>query len=619
MEPEILKKLEAIEGRIGAVENRLGKVEALSVATSQKIVATQMSKQVDVQNFQPKVEPSILPSMSSGGLESYFGRWILGVVGLLSIVFGVSYFLKYAFDNNWISETARVIIGLGAGLVFIVAGEFIRKSQEKYSYILSATGLGLLYLSTYAAYGYYELITAGTSFLFMTVVTTFGVILSVWTNSEILASLTAAMGFLVPYLFGLRAASDFGYFIYTLALNIGILSVSFFRKWRRLTILGFVGTILHFDSWSGLYYTLDKQYIAIYALVVFYLIYLVATVINKFITNEKSERALLIMLTLNPVWFFFELYDLLSPGSDATLALVAISLSVVYIILAYLFKVRRDDDQSFALFLGGIGALFLTIAVPIYFDKEIVTIAWAVEALIVAILAVTSPNDGLKKASLCIFTIALLHFFVFDDVVNLVVWSPIFNWKFLTYLVLILTGAVVAYLFGRFLNDKSESDMQALAVLWVVVNLLVFLSLTSEIWTYFDQARLRLGNELAEEASILSPLNSLDRDGVEDSYRIDSVRYDTYDNIENQRNVATSIFWTTYAIILISLGILMQNPLLRKSALALFVMTTLKVFVFDLAGLATLYRVVSFMILGLVLLIASYLYFRHQGSIESRT
>ncbi len=610
MEPEILKKLEVVEGRIGAIENRLGKVETLSVATSQKLVAVQNSQQItrvvpvpmptrDLPEPPPPpppiyraVEKNVPPSISSGDFESYFGRWILGIVGLVSIIFGVSYFLKYAFDQNWISPAGRVVIGLSIGVLFIIVGEFIRKSQEKFSNILSATGLGLLYLSTYTAYGYYELLTANVSFLFMTAVTIFGVILSVWTNSETLASLTTAVGFLIPYLFGLRAASDFGYFIYTLSLNIGILSVALFRKWRQLTLIGFVGTILHFASWYGFYYTPDKLALATYALSVFYLIYLTTTIVNKFIINEKSDQSDLVMLTLNPIWFFSELYYLLQsnpsnfPGinNDVVLAFVAIGLSTIYIALAYLFKRLRNDDQHFTLFLSGVSALFLTIAIPLYFNKEMITIAWAIEAVILAILGTTTSNDDLRKASLIVLTVTLIRFlYNFDNYVDLATWNLIFNWQFLTYLILITATTVITYLLGQ--SEKYRLDKKLMGVLLTVINLLIFGAITSEIVTYFNQARL-LENVLAENA------------------------------IENQKNVAISVFWTIYAIILISLGILLQNPLLRKSALILFVLTTIKVFVLDLSGLATPYRIVSFMVLGLVLLVASYLYFRHQKSVE---
>ncbi len=637
---EILKKLEGIEDRIGGIEGRLSSLESRG-SISPAILQTRelpsapplpplYSYSQDNNPFVPPVLGNPTPKGESdsqelkptGGFESYFGKWILGVVGIVSILFGVGYFLQYAFEKDWITPAGRVMIGLGGGVLFVVLGELVRKSQEKYSYMLSSAGLGLLYLSTYAAYGYYGLVSAGTSFLFMTAVTAFGVVLSLWTNSMILASLTTAMGFLVPYLFGLKAASDLGYFIYTLSLNIGILSVAFFKKWRQLTALGFIGTILHFTSWHSLYYTEEKLAIAIYALVVFYLIYLAVSIFNKFIAGEKSDRDDLIMLTLNPAWFFAQLYYLLQPGGDTKLALVAVGMSAVYIAIAYAFKVYRNDDQTFALFLGAIGAVFLTIAIPLQFEQNTIAIAWAVEAVLIAILGAVTRNDGMKKASLVIFAIALCRFFIFDNFgssQDLSTWIPIFNKTFFTYLILIFSGTIIAYLFGQLMGEEYRSDVRVVAILWTVVNLLIFTSITGEIGRYFDKAHFNLSNQISEEMKRLPPPDPLSQNNPSYEYNYPQETLNTnaeYTAISNQKNASISVFWMFYAIVLVAIGIVLQYSFLRKSALILFGITIIKVFLFDLSGLETPYRIFSFMVLGVILLTVSYLYFRHQKNIE---
>src|SRR5262245_61721090 len=57
--------------------------------------------------------PSLaLDSETEAELESKIGgRW-LNRIGILAMLIGVSYFLKYAFDNNWIGPAARIVIGL---------------------------------------------------------------------------------------------------------------------------------------------------------------------------------------------------------------------------------------------------------------------------------------------------------------------------------------------------------------------------------------------------------------------------------------------------------------------------------------------------------------------------
>ena len=49
------------------------------------------------------------------------GNW-LARIGVLALIVGVGFFLKYAFDNNWIGPAARVILGVVAGLVMLGSG-----------------------------------------------------------------------------------------------------------------------------------------------------------------------------------------------------------------------------------------------------------------------------------------------------------------------------------------------------------------------------------------------------------------------------------------------------------------------------------------------------------------
>jgi uncharacterized membrane protein len=61
---------------------------------------------------------------------------------------------------------------------------------------------------------------------------------------------------------------------------------------------------------------------------------------------------------------------------------------------------------------------------------------------------------------------------------------------------------------------------------------------------------------------------------------------------------------------LIALGIRRESALLRWQALVLFGLVVIKVFVYDSSYLERFYRIVSFFILGLVLLVVSFLYQR---------
>jgi uncharacterized membrane protein len=78
--------------------------------------------------------------------------------------------------------------------------------------------------------------------------------------------------------------------------------------------------------------------------------------------------------------------------------------------------------------------------------------------------------------------------------------------------------------------------------------------------------------------------------------------------IEWTMQVGLSVLWTLYAAAALAWGFIRSQPALRYAALALFGIVIAKVFLVDLSSVQTVYRIVSFLILGVVLLGVSLLY-----------
>jgi len=83
------------------------------------------------------------------------------------------------------------------------------------------------------------------------------------------------------------------------------------------------------------------------------------------------------------------------------------------------------------------------------------------------------------------------------------------------------------------------------------------------------------------------------------------------------RFAALSVLWTVFSVALMLLGFKENRPGLRKVSLGLFAVTLGKVFLFDMANISTPYRIISFIILGLVLVGTSYLYYKFKDKIQS--
>jgi uncharacterized membrane protein len=76
------------------------------------------------------------------------------------------------------------------------------------------------------------------------------------------------------------------------------------------------------------------------------------------------------------------------------------------------------------------------------------------------------------------------------------------------------------------------------------------------------------------------------------------------------RMASLSVLWALYAFTAMAWGLWRDRASLRVGAIVLFSITVLKVLVVDLAGLDALYRILSVVILGTTLLVASFLYAR---------
>jgi len=122
--------------------------------------------------------------------------------------------------------------------------------------------------------------------------------------------------------------------------------------------------------------------------------------------------------------------------------------------------------------------------------------------------------------------------------------------------------------------------------------LLFLVLITGETWDYYARGIYRLAL-MAGSVKIADELNSL----------------------QNLRQLFLSGGWLVYSIILMAIGIWRRARVVRIEAMILFGVSIVKIFIYDLSFLDTLYRIFSFVGLGIILLAVSYLYQRYRGII----
>lgn len=164
----------------------------------------------------------------------------------------------------------------------------------------------------------------------------------------------------------------------------------------------------------------------------------------------------------------------------------------------------------------------------------------------------------------------------------IVLFTPILNLRFLVVLLIAIGGVML----GKWLN---HIPLMKRVKLWsMILHLGIALIL-------FELISVEIRDGFAKTLFLLSP-----RGGEEIL------------QIENMKQLTISLAWILYSFILMVLGIWRKTKTMRILAFSLFGLSILKIFIFDLAFLDTLYRIFSFMVLGFILLGVSYVYGKYR-------
>src|SRR5215471_16179168 len=249
---------------------------------------------------------------SGASLERKIGQVWLNRIGIVAVLIGVSFFLKWAFDNNLIGPGGRVAIGLLAGIAVVVWSERFRgKGYIPFSYSLKAVGIGTLYLSLWGAFQVYNLIPASVAFLAMAVVTAATITMALAQNAELLASFALVGGFTTPVLVSTGQNHEVALFSYVAILDLAVLVIAIQKPWRRLLWGSFIGTQILFWGWFADYYSRDQRLTTVIFAVLFAAIFAAIPLASRF---ERSTRfsgvsiTLVVVPLLNAAGFFLALF-----------------------------------------------------------------------------------------------------------------------------------------------------------------------------------------------------------------------------------------------------------------------------------------------------------------------
>ena len=526
------------------------------------------------------LHPPLKAAHEGTNLEKKIGQYWLNRIGIVAMLIGVSYFLKYAFDNNWVGPGGRIAIGLLAGIGIVLWSESFRKrGYAAFSFSLKAVGIGTLYLSLWGAFQIYHLIPASAAFVAMAAVTAATIALALSQDAELLASFALVGGFASPVLLSTGENHEAVLFSYVALLDIAILTMAMFKPWRRLLWGSFAGTILLYVGWYSQYYSNDQRALTVAFAALFAAIFAaipLAAGYSQPASSSGRSTTLTLLPLFNAAAFFLALY-VMYEEDKTTLTWFALALAAVYLALGSAVKNRLniEDAKFINLVHVAIAVAFITIAIPLKLDAQWITIGWLVESGILLWLSVTARADFLRYFASVALVLGIARLLFFDQIHA---DTLVFNMRFATYVVAIAVLGGIAVLGKR---HAAQAEMIFLDAAVVGVNVLALIALTLEASDYYDRQMLSAGR-------------------LASAYR----------QINLARDFSYSAIWLMYGAILMIIGFRRRSALVRWQALILIAFTICKVFLYDVSQLGGSFRIVSFIALGAVLLGISFIYQR---------
>jgi uncharacterized membrane protein len=436
---QINRILQDILRRLDQVERRLG------LAAPGRQLANSSD---DVSPAVLTVEAEKANSRASPDFESRIGVHWLNRAGIIALLVGVSLFLKFAFEGEWVGPAGRVLIGVIAGASVIAWSEWFRiRGYRIFSFSLKALGLGVLYLSLWAAFQVYDLMPWTTAFLAMITVTAATAALALWQSSEILAVFALIGGFATPVLLYTGQSRQMQLFSYMAVLNVATLVLAGYRAWRRLLLVGVVATSILYFCWYAVFYRSDEIGPTFLFATAFFIIFLSAPFAESIARPQASahSKILIFATLLNASAYFLALYLILSRINRTMLALCAVALAAAYAILGgFLFpKIRPNAATMLQRVHLALSTVFISLGIAVYFGSVGISLGWFMQAAVLMALGFRKRSAFIRWQALALIAIATAKVFAYD------VWSLQQEYRIVSFVLLGMLLLVVSFLYQR--------------------------------------------------------------------------------------------------------------------------------------------------------------------------
>jgi uncharacterized membrane protein len=557
----IEERLQTLEAAVESLQNTLkGLIEA--IARRDKVSDERADvRPITAQPPRPrKLRPSLpgpFTTLLSRGPQYWISR-----VGIGLLLFGVAFLFKYAVDQGWLTPEIRVVFGLVLGAVLATIGFRVHRAQRWFSQIVLGGAAATWYITGFAAFQLFQLVSHPVAFVFMILVTVFLFWASVRQNESILAVLGAIGGLGTPFMLYTEAGSVSSLIVYSSILLVGTSAIYLFKGWQSLLWImalgGWLVLALAFQEDAGT----NRVALQAGVIVVWLLFWLVPVGREVLARREPSHwpypksglpeareeevrhSQLAVLLIATAVASIYASNIAWRPTDDTVWGVIALAGAVLYGLAAwYLSRASGVPALRPAHIITG--AVLTALGISLLFRGQVEIVLYAVEALILLLLAKRLGERAVGTAGHLLFAMVALWL-----AQRLTAEPPpeaaIQNWRALAD-----AGVIASLLLATRWIDRGVAP-----IYWLAAHLAIL------AWLWRELSVLPVGDGIVTAA------------------------------------------WGIY-----SLGLLFFMPKARTVGLATLFATAGKLVLFDLSQVEPIWRILLFLSFGAVFLALGY-YFR---------
>lgn len=516
--------------------------------------------------------------------EDLVGGRLLAWVGGSAIVVGIVFFLGMAISRGWIDEPTRTVLAFLGSSALLGGGLWLheRKGRTDASRAAVAAGIFGLYATLVVATSVYGLISSAVGLASALLIGAVATAIAVRWRSPIVGALGIVGALLAPVL--VNAGTSYTALAFMAVALCSAVGVLLWQRWNWLALAAFVVSAPQLVNW------MDHEYhhrlaLVLVVLAVFWVLYVVAALGYELRSRspDRLPHASWLLLLLAVLFTAGTGYAVLSSTNhDGGAIAWVVGLALGHIVLGA-FALRQAINREIGSLLIAVGLVLAAIAFADALGGPVLVAGWAVQAVLLSYLGRRASAEPEKFGS---------------DAQRLLMGASVY----------------IALAFGHVLLFEAKPDAlrHGLDSLPRAAIALVIASAAAAVCARLVRD-VRADLSAIGEAFAAAGLVYLGSVVIVD-------RWGAYSDGTTRQGgqVALSAYWTLLGVAGLVAGLLRDDRRLRLGGLLLLGLGVLKVFLYDLANLEQIYRVLSFIGLGLLLLASAYAYQRVRGSMRGR-